>query len=77
MHVTVVSAGSYEAPSASQPDSLKQQSVETTSGNQYNFPSSAPGFSYDNAQHLNAAFTHQQTSSQLQNLAPFSSVLVR
>ncbi|XP_030515966.2 uncharacterized protein LOC115729515 [Rhodamnia argentea] len=75
MHVTVVSAGSYEAPSASQPDSLKQQSVETTSGNQYNFPSSAPGFSYDNTQHLNAAFTHQQTSSQLQNLASFSSVL--
>ncbi|KAI6705823.1 hypothetical protein NL676_008785 [Syzygium grande] len=75
MHVTVASAGSYEAPSASQPDSLKQQSVETTSGNQYTFPSSAPGFSYDNAQHLNAAFSHQQTSSQLQNLASFSSVL--
>ncbi|XP_010056860.2 uncharacterized protein LOC104444809 [Eucalyptus grandis] len=75
VHVTVASAGSYEAPSASQPDSLKQQSVETTSGNQYTFPSSAPGFNYDNAQHLNAAFNHQQTSSQLQNLASFSSVL--
>ncbi|KAF7852106.1 hypothetical protein BT93_L0502 [Corymbia citriodora subsp. variegata] len=75
IHATVVSAGSYEAPSASQPDSLKQQSVETTSGNQYTFPSSAPGFSYDNAQQLNAAFNHQQTSSQLQNLASFSSVL--
>ncbi|XP_059664778.1 uncharacterized protein LOC132311070 isoform X2 [Cornus florida] len=73
---TGASDGSYDLPSASQPDVLKQENTEVANGNQYTFSSSSnPGYTFENAQQLNTAFPHSQTSSQMQNLAPFSSVM--
>ncbi|KAI3466795.1 hypothetical protein Pfo_023458 [Paulownia fortunei] len=72
-HRNGASAGSYDASSASQPEELKPESAEVAHGNQYPFPSSNPGYNFDDAQNLNAAFN--QTSSQMQNLAPFSNVM--
>ncbi|KAK6124111.1 hypothetical protein DH2020_042137 [Rehmannia glutinosa] len=71
-HRTSASAGSYDPSSASQPEELKPENAEVAHGNQYSFPSN-PGYTFDDAQHLNAAFS--QTSSQMQNLAPFSNVM--
>lgn len=68
-------AGPYDASSASQPEELKPESAEVAHGNQYPFPSANPGYTLDDAQNLNAAFN--ETSSQMQNLAPFSNVIVR
>lgn len=55
---------------------LKQETAEAMQENQYSFPSSASGYSYESAQQLNTAFAHPQASSQMQNLAPFSNVMV-
>ncbi|KAK4421106.1 hypothetical protein Salat_2061100 [Sesamum alatum] len=72
-HGTGGSAGNYDASSATQPEELKPESAEVAHENQYSFPSSNPGYTFDDAQHLNAAFN--QTSSQMQNLAPFSNAM--
>uniref|UniRef100_A0A5B6ZG77 GBF-interacting protein 1 N-terminal domain-containing protein n=1 Tax=Davidia involucrata TaxID=16924 RepID=A0A5B6ZG77_DAVIN len=74
-HRTGATGGSFDSPSASQPDVLKQENPEAAPGNQYTFPSSTPGYTFENAQQLNTAFSHSPTSSQMQNLAPFSSVM--
>ncbi|XP_015867039.3 uncharacterized protein LOC107404589 isoform X2 [Ziziphus jujuba] len=68
-------AGDYESSPASQAEVLKQETPEAAQGNQYSFPSAAPGFNYEGSQQLNVPFTHPQTSSQMQNLASFSSVM--
>ncbi|XP_020553856.1 GBF-interacting protein 1-like isoform X1 [Sesamum indicum] len=68
-HRTGANAGSYDPSSASQPEELKPENAEVAHGNQYPFPSSNSGYAFDNGQHLNASFS--QTSSQMQNLAPF------
>ncbi|KAK6264520.1 hypothetical protein SCA6_019954 [Theobroma cacao] len=70
-----VSTGNYEAPEDSRPEVLKQDASEAAQVSQYTFPSSAAGYSYENSQQLNPAFTHPQTSSQMQSLTPFSSVM--
>ncbi|KAK1556480.1 hypothetical protein Q3G72_005643 [Acer saccharum] len=75
VHRPTASAGDYDSPSVSQPEVLKQETPEASQENQYQFPSSAPGYTYENAQQLNAAFTHPQASSQMQNLAAFSNVM--
>ncbi|KAK6932256.1 GBF-interacting protein 1, N-terminal [Dillenia turbinata] len=72
---TSVSAGNYDSPSVSQTEVLKPDILEAAQGNQYNFPSSMPGYSLENSQQLNAALAHSQMCSQMQNLAPFSSVM--
>ncbi|KAI3456065.1 hypothetical protein Pfo_012728 [Paulownia fortunei] len=72
-HRTSASAGSYDPSSTAQPEELKHENAEVAQGNQYSFPSSNPGYTFDDAQHLNASFS--QTSSQMQNLAPFSNVM--
>ncbi|KAJ4822039.1 hypothetical protein Tsubulata_001621 [Turnera subulata] len=74
-HRVGASAASYDSPSVPQPEVLKEESSEAVQGNQYGFPSSAPGYAYESAQQLNAAFNNQQTASQMQNIAPFSSVM--
>nr|GMD09197.1 uncharacterized protein LOC109165618 isoform X2 [Ipomoea batatas] len=74
-HRTGAISGNYESPSDTQPDSLKVEHAEVAHGNQYSFPSSAPGYTYENAQQLNVVFSQSQTSSQTQNLAPFSNVM--
>ena len=76
IHRTGASAGEYDSSSVPQAEALKQETSEADQGNQYAFPSSAPGFTYENSQQLNVAFSHPQTSVQMQNLAPFSSVMV-
>ncbi|KAL1567456.1 hypothetical protein AAHA92_02932 [Salvia divinorum] len=68
-----VIAGTYDAPSASQPEELKPESTEVAHGNQYPFPPVNPGYALDDAQRLNAAFN--ETSSQMHNLAQFSNVM--
>ncbi|KAF5738300.1 hypothetical protein HS088_TW13G01196 [Tripterygium wilfordii] len=75
VHGPGVNAGNYDSPSVSQPEVLKQETTEVFQGNQYAFPASSPNYTYDNTQQLNAAFNHQQTSTQIQNLAPFSSMM--
>ncbi|KAH6826201.1 hypothetical protein C2S53_001638 [Perilla frutescens var. hirtella] len=67
------SAGTYDAPSASQPEELQPESAEVAHGNQYRFPSANTGYALDDAKSLNAAFN--ETSSQVQNLAQFSNVM--
>ncbi|XP_059288885.1 altered inheritance of mitochondria protein 3-like [Lycium ferocissimum] len=71
-HRNNASPGNYELPAASQPESLK---AETSDGH-YSYPSSAAGYSYESAQQLNAAFSQPQTSSHMQNLAPYSNETV-
>ncbi|XP_062095388.1 uncharacterized protein LOC133801231 isoform X2 [Humulus lupulus] len=75
IHRTGASAGEYESSSVPQAEAMKQETSEADQGNQYAFPSSAPGFTYENSQQLNVAFSHPQTSAQMQNLAPFSNVM--
>ncbi|XP_054777399.1 uncharacterized protein LOC129285656 isoform X3 [Prosopis cineraria] len=73
---TDVSAGPYNSPSISQPEVLKPESPpEADQGNQYSFPSSSHGFTYDNSQQQDVPYSHSQTNSQIQNLTPFSSVM--
>ena len=69
-------ATSYDSPSGSQPEVLKQENPEVLHGNHYAFPSSTPGYTFENAQEMNTAFSQSQTSSQMQNLGPFSSATV-
>lgn len=74
VHRTSGVAGGYDSPSAPQAEVLKQENSEVAHGNQYDFASVTPGYPFDNAQQLNAAFNYSQTSSsQMQNLPPFSS----
>lgn len=72
-HRNNANPGNYEVPAASQPESLK---AETSDGH-YSRPSSAAGYSYEGSQQLNGAFCQPQTSSHMQNLAPFSNDMVR
>ncbi|XP_059669194.1 uncharacterized protein LOC132314326 isoform X2 [Cornus florida] len=72
---TVTSAGSFDSTGASQPEVLKQEDPEVAHGDHYTFPSSTSGYSFENAQQLNTALPHSQSISQMQNLAPFSSVM--
>ncbi|KAK4787338.1 hypothetical protein SAY86_011171 [Trapa natans] len=65
----------FDTIPASRSELLQPETTEDVPGSQYTFTSSAPGYSYENSQNLNAAFGHTQTSSQVQNLAPFSDVL--
>ncbi|KAK4361290.1 hypothetical protein RND71_020242 [Anisodus tanguticus] len=67
------SSGNYDLPSASQPEPLKAEINEH--GNQYSYPSSAAGYTYESAQQMTAAFSQQQTSSHMQNLSAFSNVM--
>ncbi|XVF27381.1 hypothetical protein REPUB_Repub14bG0102700 [Reevesia pubescens] len=69
-----VSTGNYEAPEDSRSEALKQDASEAAQGSQYTF-SSATGYGFENSEQLNPAFTHPQTSSQMHNLTPFSSVM--
>ncbi|XP_028755797.1 uncharacterized protein LOC114715169 isoform X2 [Neltuma alba] len=73
---TDVTAGSYGSPSISQPEVLKAESPpEAVQGNQYSFPSSSHGFTYDNSQQPDVPYSHSQTNTPMQNLAHFSSVM--
>ncbi|KAH1041089.1 hypothetical protein GLYMA_09G019700v4 [Glycine max] len=71
---TGVSAGTYEHTSISQ-EALKPEPPEIAQENQYSFPSHSHGFNYENAQQPEVTFPVSQTSSQNQNLAPFSGVM--
>ncbi|KAI9120764.1 hypothetical protein K1719_007797 [Acacia pycnantha] len=75
VHRTGVGAETYESPSISQPEVLHSAPAEAAPGNQYSFPQSSQGFTYENTQQPDVTFPHSQTSSQMQNLAPFSSVM--
>lgn len=77
VHRSSAGAGSFDSQEASQSEVLKQENPELAHGNQYAFPSSSPGYTFENAQQLNAAFNYSQTSSQMQNLATFSSAMVK
>ncbi|KAK7399719.1 hypothetical protein VNO78_10908 [Psophocarpus tetragonolobus] len=74
-HITGVDTGNYEHSSISQSEALKSEPPETAQENQYSFPSSSHEFTYENAQQPDVTFPHSQTSSQIQNLSPFSSVM--
>ncbi|KAG5622209.1 hypothetical protein H5410_007427 [Solanum commersonii] len=72
-HRTNVSSVNYDSSSASQPEPLTSETNEQE--NQYSYPSSAAGYTYESAQQLTATFSQPQTSSQMQNLTPFSNVM--
>lgn len=65
----------YDPSPAPQEEELKSENAEVAHANQYSFPSSNPGYTFDDAQRLNAAFN--QANPQMQNLAPFSDVMVQ
>lgn len=71
-----MSAGTYEHTSISQQEALKPDPPEIAQENQYSFTSQSHGFNYENAQQPEVTFPVSQTSSQNQNLAPFSGVMV-
>ncbi|KAJ9565733.1 hypothetical protein OSB04_001699 [Centaurea solstitialis] len=77
VHRVVPSSVSYDLPSASQTEVLKQESSEATHANQYSFPSSTPGpgYTFDSTQLLNPSFPQSQTPTQIQNTTPFSNVM--
>ncbi|EEF42715.1 conserved hypothetical protein [Ricinus communis] len=75
IHRAGVSPGNYDSPAGPQPEVLKEETPEAAQGNQYAFPSSASGYTFENSQQLNAAFSNPQTSSQMQNMTPFSNVM--
>ncbi|WOG89702.1 hypothetical protein DCAR_0208940 [Daucus carota subsp. sativus] len=75
VHRTSGDAAGYDSPSAPQEELLKQEHSEVAHGNQYAFPSSSTGYTFESAQQLNgmnASYNYSQTSAQMQNL-PFSS----
>ncbi|WVZ22923.1 hypothetical protein V8G54_001467 [Vigna mungo] len=74
-HLSGVDAGTFEHSSISQSEALKSEPPEIAQENQYSFPSSQHEFAYENAQQPDVTFPHSQTSSQIQNLSPFSSVM--
>ncbi|KAM7500633.1 hypothetical protein LguiA_025047 [Lonicera macranthoides] len=75
VHRTVASPGTYDLPSASKAEELKQENAEVAHVNQYSFPLTSPGYTFENVQQLNSGISHSQMSSQMQNLAPFASVM--
>ncbi|KAL8460823.1 hypothetical protein ACS0TY_032359 [Phlomoides rotata] len=72
-HRSSASAVNYDPSPAPQEEELKPENAEVAHANQYSFPSSNPGYTFDDAQRLNAGFN--QTIPQMQNLAPFSDVM--
>ncbi|KAG5562200.1 hypothetical protein RHGRI_005064 [Rhododendron griersonianum] len=66
VHRTRATAGRSDSPSSSPPEVLKQENTEAPHENQYSFQSSTSSYNFENG---------QQLSSQMQNLAPFSSVM--
>ncbi|KAK1420315.1 hypothetical protein QVD17_21816 [Tagetes erecta] len=77
VHQAGPNPGSYDLPSASQTEVLKQENADVAHGNQYNFPSSAPGsgYSFESTHLLNPGFPQSQTPTQMPNAAPFSNVM--
>ncbi|XP_058095213.1 GBF-interacting protein 1-like isoform X2 [Magnolia sinica] len=73
--VTSASNESIDYPLSSQPEVIKHDTAaEVAHGHRYPFPSSLPDYAFENATEMNAAtYPYAQTSSQLQNLIPFSS----
>ncbi|XP_042494392.1 GBF-interacting protein 1-like isoform X2 [Macadamia integrifolia] len=65
----------FESPSSPQPEVMKQDTAEATHGHQYPFPSSVPGYTFENTTQSNTAFSYAQTNSQMQNLTPYSNVM--
>lgn len=63
-------------PSATEPEIIRSDSLDATHGLQYNFPSvsdyTLPSTTEQNA----AGYGFPQSNSQIQNLAPFSSLMV-
>ncbi|KAL3527403.1 hypothetical protein ACH5RR_012059 [Cinchona calisaya] len=66
----------YNSSYASQPEPLKVENLEVERANHYAFPSSTPGYTFENSQQLIIGFWESQTSSQMQNLSTFSNVMV-
>lgn len=77
VHSTTAGDGSFESPSASRPETLKQENADPAHVNHYTFPSSSTGYAFDSSQQLNTAFSYSQTSSEMQNLTPFSTAMVK
>lgn len=67
--------GIYDSPSTSQSDMLKPENTEAPQEIQFSFPSSSSAYNFENGRQSSASFPHSQTRPQMQNLAPFSSVM--
>ncbi|KAL8192233.1 hypothetical protein R6Q57_027900 [Mikania cordata] len=78
VHQAGPNSGSYDLPSASRTEVLKQENAEVAHGNQYSFTSSTPGsgYSFDSTTLLNqGGFPQSQTPTQMPNVTPFSNVM--
>ncbi|KAI0511706.1 hypothetical protein KFK09_012338 [Dendrobium nobile] len=62
----------YDMPSASEPELIRDDAVNTTHELQYNFPSLSGYGTSTSAQHSATAFSHPQTNLQMQNFASLS-----
>ncbi|KAI0523190.1 hypothetical protein KFK09_005582 [Dendrobium nobile] len=65
----------YDMPSASEPELIRDDAVNTTHELQYNFPSLSGYGTSTSAQHSATAFSHPQTNLQMQNFASLSTLM--
>lgn len=73
---TGTNTGNLDMPSASQPEVIRNDTLDATHGLQYNFPS-ASGYALSSTSQPNeAAYTYPQGNTQMQNLSPFSNLMV-
>ncbi|KAK1326604.1 hypothetical protein QJS10_CPA01g01713 [Acorus calamus] len=69
-------SGSYEVPSVSQSDVVRLDPEDTAHGDQYAFPSSVPYYGLPSTTQPSAGtYSFAQQNSQMQDLAPLSSVM--
>ncbi|PKU59115.1 uncharacterized protein LOC110098701 isoform X1 [Dendrobium catenatum] len=65
----------YDMPSASEPELIRDDAVNTTHELQYNFPSLSGYGTSTSAQQSATAFSHPQTNLQMQNFASLSTLM--
>ncbi|XP_038987496.1 uncharacterized protein LOC103714980 isoform X2 [Phoenix dactylifera] len=72
---TGTNTGNLDMPLASQPEVIRNDTLDATHGLQYNFPS-ASGYALSSTSQPNeAAYTYPQGNTQMQNLSPFSNLM--
>lgn len=81
IHENTVSRGgssnaNYDMPSASEPELIRDDTVNNTHELQYNFPSLSGYGASTSTQHSATAFSHPQTNLQMQNFASLSTLMV-
>nr|XP_010924304.1 signaling mucin HKR1 [Elaeis guineensis] len=72
---TGTNMGNLDLPSASQPEVIRNDTLDATHGLQYSFPS-VSGYAFSSTSQPNeAAYTHPQGTTQMQNLSSLSNLM--